>query len=303
MRAGTMEVDIGSKKLPNPVGVASGTFGYGSEYEELIDLSSIGALYAKSVTVEPRPGNDIPRLIETHSGLLNSIGLANVGLDRYIEEKIPTFGRLPCPVVSNIAGGTPAEYQTLAETLTEYDELWGFEVNLSCPNVEHGLAFGTDPNQVEDLISRIRKKTKKPLIVKLTPNVTEITEIAKAVESAGADAVTCINTLVGMRIDVDRKKTVLPSGTGGLSGPAILPVGIAAVYKVSRAVSIPVIGVGGIFDPDDAVEYLLAGASAIQVGTANFVDPSTVTRVAEGIETFAEKENLTCIGDFHRFLE
>ena len=288
--------------MKNPVGVASGTFGYGSEYEELIDLGKIGALFAKSVTVEPRPGNEIPRLVETPSGLINSIGLANVGIEKYIAEKLPYFATLPCPVVANVAGGTEDEYRELVERLSNHDAVWGFEVNLSCPNVSHGLAFGTDPGHVESLTARLRRSTNLPLIIKLTPNVTDITVIAKAAEAGGADAISCINTLVGMVIDIERQKPVLPAGTGGLSGPAILPVGVAAVYRVSRAVSIPVIGIGGIMKASDAVQYLLAGASAVQIGTGNFVDPSIVEKVVSGIDSYALSHGIAEIEGFHRLL-
>lgn len=294
-----MEVKIGKKILVNPVGVASGTFGYGSEYEKLIDLSKVGALFAKSVTLEPRPGNDIPRLIETPSGLLNSIGLANVGLERYIEEKIPFYKTLPCPVVVNVAGEDEKEYLAIVERLESEDVVWGFELNLSCPNVKFGLAFGTDSASVASLTRKVRSITGKPLIVKLTPNVTDIAEISRAAVDGGADAVSCINTLVGMTIDIYEKRPVLPAGTGGLSGPAILPIGVAAVYRVSRAVSVPVIGIGGISKPEDAIQYLLAGASAVQIGTANFVDPSTVERVVIGIDKYAQTEGFSSISDFH----
>ena len=189
--SGNLGVEIGGFRLANPVCVASGTFGYGSEYERLIDLESIGALFAKSVTRAPRPGNEIPRLIETPSGLLNSIGLANVGIERYIEEKIPMFGQMPCPVFANVAGGSEGEYLELVERLETYEEIAGFEINLSCPNVKHGLAFGTDCIQVESLTSLLRRKTKKPLVIKLTPNVTDIAETARAAEAGGADSVTC----------------------------------------------------------------------------------------------------------------
>lgn len=298
-----MVVTIGGESLKGPVCVASGTFGYGSEYEKLIDLSKIGALFSKSVTVEERPGNDIPRLIETPSGLLNSIGLANVGIARYIAEKLPLFATFPCPVVANIAGGTAREYEQLTESLGDRSEIWGLEVNLSCPNVSHGLAFGTDPRAVEKLTKRLRKHTSKPLIVKLTPNVTDIAVIAKAAENGGADAVSCINTLVGMVIDTAERRPVLPAGTGGLSGPAIRPVGVAAVYRVSRRVAIPVIGIGGIMCADDAVQYLLAGATAVQIGTGNFVNPSLVNEVAEGIAAYARENGLAKIEDFHQFIE
>lgn len=301
--SGSLPVRIGRVTLPNPVGVASGTFGYGSEYESLIDLRVVGALFAKSVTVEPRPGNDIPRLIETPSGLLNSIGLANVGLDRFVEEKLPGFARMPCPVFANVAGGEESEYERIVETLEGHAEIAGYELNLSCPNVQHGLAFGTDGTQVERLTARIRKRTEKPLLVKLTPNVTDIIEIASAAEAGGADAITCINTVVGMVIDTAKRRPVLPAGTGGLSGPAIRPVGVAAVYRVSRRVSIPVVGVGGIMSADDAIQYLLAGATAVQVGTANFVDPRVVPRIVEGITGYANTHGVTSIEEFHSLLE
>lgn len=297
-----MVVEIGNKSLESPVCVASGTFGYGSEYEGLIDLSRIGALFSKSVTMEERPGNEIPRLVETPSGLINSIGLANVGIVRYIDEKLSLFKRFPCPVIANIAGGSENEYERLTETLDDRPEIWGFEVNLSCPNVSHGLAFGTDPDAVKALTKRLRERTSKPLIVKLTPNVTDIATVAEAAEAGGADAVTCINTLIGMVIDVEKRRPVLPAGTGGLSGPAIRPVGVAAVYRVSKKVTIPIFGVGGIMCANDAIEYLLAGASAVQVGTGNFVNPSLVSEVSDGIEAYARDAGLTNVADFHQFL-
>ena len=299
---GELTVGIGTKYIENPVGVASGTFGYGSEYESLIDLASVGALFAKSVTVKPRTGNDIPRLIETPSGLLNSIGLANVGLDRYTAEKLPVFAKMPCPVVANVAGGSREEYITIVERLEAHDELFGYELNLSCPNVCGGLAFGTEYFEVESLTKAVRRRTEKPLIIKLTPNVTDITEIARAAEGGGADAITCINTIVGMVIDTTAKRPVLPPGTGGLSGPAIRPVGVAAAYRVAQSVSVPVIGVGGIMNADDAIQYLLAGASAIQIGTANFVDPQTVSKVVEGIAAYAEANGIGAISEFHSYL-
>jgi dihydroorotate dehydrogenase (NAD+) catalytic subunit len=298
-----LTVVIGTKKLENPVGVASGSFGYGGEYEQLVDFSAIGALYTKAVTLAPRPGNDIPRIVETPSGLLNSIGLANVGVDRFISEKMPYLRGLPCAVVVNIAGSTVDEYGAVLDKLERCEGIWGYEINVSCPNVKHGgMAFGTDPAQVERLVGGLRKQTKNPLMVKLTPNVTDIRAIARAAQEGGADAVSCINTLVGMVVDTAAKKTALASATGGLSGPAIRPVGVAATYAVSRAVKIPVIGMGGITCANDALQYLLAGASAVQVGTANFVDPSTVSSVLAGIRDYCEKENISRISDLHRFI-
>jgi dihydroorotate dehydrogenase (NAD+) catalytic subunit len=299
-----LNVRIGKKTLENPVGVASGTFGYGSEYETLIDLSFIGAIYTKAVTLLPRSGNDIPRIVETPSGLLNSIGLANVGVERFVKEKLPFLSKFSCAIIPNIAGSTEEEYGEVIDRCEANKEVWGYEINISCPNVKHGgMAFGTDARLVERIVSLARKKTPRPLIVKLTPNVTDITVIAKAAEHAGADACSCINTLVGMVIDVHRKQPVLPGMTGGLSGPAIRPVGVAMVYKVRRAVSIPVIGIGGIQSANDALEYFLAGASAIQIGTANFINPLVAREILEGIAAFGEREKLSCIRDFHQFIQ
>lgn len=298
-----LTVKIGNKTFQNPVGVASGTFGYGSEYENLIDLMKLGAIFTKAVTLEPRTGNDSPRIVETPSGILNSIGLANVGVKRFLVEKIPFLEKLSCAIVVNVAGSTEEEYLDVIKQLEYCKSVWGYEINISCPNVKHGgLAFGTDPLQVERLTKSLRKATYKPLIIKLTPNVTDITAIAKAAQNGGADAVSCINTLIGMVIDIQKKETVLPMKTGGLSGPAIRPIGIALTYKVSRAVSIPVIGIGGIMNADDAIQYLLAGASAIQIGTGNFVDPKIATNVLEGISDYCDRENFKTIKDFHSFI-
>jgi dihydroorotate dehydrogenase (NAD+) catalytic subunit len=293
-----LTVAIGSKTLPNPVGVASGTFGYGSEYETLMDVSRLGAIYTKAVTLAPREGNDIPRIVETPSGILNSIGLANVGVERFIGEKLPALSSLPCAIIANIAGSTEDEYAQVLERLETAHGLWGYEINVSCPNVKHGgLAFGTDPAQIERLTRRLRGLTKKPLIIKLTPNVTDITVIARAAEIGGADAVSCINTIVGMVIDTRAKKPVLPMGIGGLSGPAIRPVAVAMTWKVCRAVAIPVIGIGGIMCADDALQFLMAGASAVQVGTGTFVDPALPIQVLEGIEEYLRKHQMSRLKD------
>lgn len=299
-----LSIKIGGKTLPNPVGVASGTFGYGSEYEELIEVAKLGAIFTKAITREPRTGNDIPRIIETPSGILNSIGLANVGVERFLNEKMPWLQKLPCAVIANVAGSTEDDYTETVDRLESSPSLWGYEINISCPNVKHGgLAFGTDPQQVERLISNLRKRTSKPLIVKLTPNVTDITVIARAAQNSGADAVSCINTLIGMVIDTKKKTPVLPMKTGGLSGPAIRPVGVAMTYKVSRSVSIPVIGIGGIMNSDDAIQYLLAGASAVQIGTGNFIDPTIATDVLSGIKDYCNVENIQNISGFHAFIK
>lgn len=297
-----LSLQIRGATIRNPVGVASGTIGYGSEYEKLINLDRIGTLYTKAVTLEPRAGNDVPRIAETPSGVLNSIGLANVGVERFLSEKLPYLAKLRCAVVANVAGSSSDEYLAVVERLEEGtgESLWGYEINLSCPNVKEGcMIFGSDPAQVERLTARLRERTERPLFVKLTPNVTDISEVARAAEAGGADGVTCINTVVGMLIDVKRKRPVLPGGTGGLSGPAILPIGVAAVYRVSRAVHIPVIGVGGIATWQDAAQYLLAGASAVQVGTASFADPMSAEKVLDGILAYADAEGFLRVSDFH----
>ncbi len=311
-------VRIGPLTMPDPVGLASGTYGYGSEYESLADIDRLGALYTKAVTLEPRIGNRTPRIVETPSGMLNSIGLANPGVDIFIHDKVPLLRMMRCSVIVNVAGSTEEEYRGVIERIEEAlppfqaaaqektgtnlppltvgmgrTGVDGYEINVSCPNVSHGgMAFGTDPVQVERLTAVLRKITRRALIVKLTPNVTDITSIARAAEAGGADAVSCINTLVGMVIDTRKMSPVLAMGTGGLSGPAVRPVGVACVYKVSRAVSIPVIGLGGIMEADDAIQYLLAGAVAVQVGTGTFVDPGTALRVSAGIRKWMEEASV-----------
>ncbi len=298
-----LRVTIGSLTMKNPVGVASGTFGYGSEYEQLIPLENLGALYTKAVTLEPRPGNPIPRIVEAPGGMLNSIGLANLGSRGFVQKKYPYLKSLPTQVIVNLAGSQVEDYCETLEYLEEHAPLGGYEVNLSCPNVQcGGMALGTDPLQVEFVVKELRKRTAKPLIIKLSPNVTDITEIARASEAGGADAVSCINTLVGMLIDTKKKKPVLSTITGGLSGPGILPVGLAAVFRVKRAVKIPVVGLGGIMSGDHAIQYLLAGASAIQVGTANFVDPEATRTILKDIYHYAKEHSLESITDFHTLM-
>ncbi|MDC7222933.1 MAG: dihydroorotate dehydrogenase [Spirochaetales bacterium] len=295
-----ISVKIGEARLPNPVGVASGTFGFGEEYGQLVDLSRLGAVYAKALTLEVRPGNDTPRMVETPSGMLNSIGLANPGWEGFREKKAPFLKSMPCPAVLNIGGKKEADYLELVEKCEELDCHWGYEINISCPNVKAGgLAFGTDPAQVENLTKKLRPLTKKPLIMKLTPNVTDIGEIAKAAEAGGADAVSAINTLKGMVIDTKAQKPVIPAGVAGLSGAAVRPVGVASVYRIAQSVSLPVIGLGGIFTADHAIQYLLAGASAVQVGTALFVDPQIPLQVLEGIKVYMEENRFTSLKDFH----
>ena len=299
-----LNIKIGNINLPNPVGTASGTFGFGEEYGQLMDLSLLGAIYTKALTPSQRDGNAVPRLVETPSGILNSIGLANPGINNFLSEKVPFLKTVYCPVILNVSGSTEDDYIEVIKKTDFLDCIDGFEVNISCPNVKHGgLAFGTDPIQVESLTAQLRKLTKKPLIVKLTPNVTDISVIARAAEAGGADSVSCINTVRGMVIDTDKKKSVIPAGIAGLSGPAIRPVGVAAVYTVSRAVSIPVVGLGGIMCTDDALQYLLAGASAIQIGTGLFVDPILPIKVLSGIKEYMNNNKLEKISDFHSFID
>ena len=301
-----LSVRVGSLVLANPVGLASGTFGYGSEYESLVDVDSIGALYTKAVTIEARPGNRPPRIVETPSGMLNSIGLANPGIDAFLADKLPELRRRRCAVIVNVAGSTEEEYLEVVRRIEEAagarsrsdTGVDGYEINVSCPNVCHGgLAFGTDPVQIERLTRSLRGITERALIVKLTPNVADIGPIAAAAEAGGADAVSCINTLVGMVIDVDACRPSLAMGTGGLSGPAVRPVGVACCYKASRAVKIPIIGLGGISCAQDALQYLLAGAKAVQVGTGTFVDPSCASTVLAGIEAWMEKRGVQRVED------
>lgn len=299
-----LNVQIGPLTLPNPIGVASGTFGYGSEYETLIPVARLGALYTKAVTKEGRPGNKIPRIVETPGGLLNSIGLANVGSEIFASEKFPKLKNLGCPIIINLAGSYEDDYAETLEYLETHAPLDGYEVNVSCPNVKcGGMALGTDPRMVEALTLRLRKLTRKALVIKLSPNVTDIASIAKAAEAGGADGVSCINTVVGMLIDTRSRKPLLSTVTGGLSGPAILPVGLAATWKVSRAVKIPVIGLGGITEPDHMIQYFMAGASAIQLGTITFVDPSAPETMLVYLENWMKEHGLSSLDDFKDMLE
>ena len=295
-----LQVSIAGQTLPNPVGVASGTFGFGDEYDGLTDIHALGAIYTKAVTPEPRAGNAPPRLAETDAGMINAIGLANPGLERFIRDKAPALAALPCPAIVNVAGATRSDYISVAEAMENLDGVWGLELNVSCPNVDHGgMAFGTDPSVLADLTTAVRRVSSKPLIVKLSPNVTDITLTARAAADSGADALSCINTLTGMKVDIHKRRPVIPRGTGGLSGPAIRPVGVAAVWRVSRAVDIPVIGLGGIATAEHALEYLLAGAAAVQVGTALFADPEAPGRVLEGIRSYMKANGFGSISALH----
>lgn len=293
-----MRVRIGTLELRNPVVTASGTFAAGREYADFVDLARIGAVVTKGVSVKPWEGNPSPRIAETPSGMLNSIGLQNPGVEAFVDGDLAWLATQDVPVIVNVVGHSVAEYVAVVERLNAEAAVDGFEVNISCPNVdEGGMAFGTSCPAAAEVTSAVRAATGKPVIVKLSPNVTDIAEIARAVEAAGADAVSCINTLLGMSIDVETFRPRLARGVGGLSGPAIRPVAVRMVWQVAQAVSVPVIGMGGIVEPVDAVEFLLAGATAVAVGTANFVDPHSAERIADGLERFCAERGIARVAD------
>jgi dihydroorotate dehydrogenase (NAD+) catalytic subunit len=293
-----LSVKIAGVKFSNPVLVASGTFGYGEEYKSLIDLNKLGGIITKSITLDPREGHPPPRTFETPSGMLNAIGLANVGVEKFIKEKLPFLRSLETKVLVNVAGSTVSEYVEVAKRLNRRGGIDMLEINISCPNVkEGGIAFGSKTKSAYNCIKAVKENTSYPIIAKLSPNVTDIVEIANAVQEAGADAVSLINTLVGMAIDTEKMGPVLANVTGGLSGPAIKPVALAMVWKVAKAVKIPVIGIGGIMNTEDALEFILAGASMIQVGTANFVDPQTSIKIINGLSVYCKKKKIKKITD------
>jgi dihydroorotate dehydrogenase (NAD+) catalytic subunit len=293
-----MQVTIGGLTLKNPVMTASGTFGYGSEFAPYLDLNRLGAIIVKGISLAPREGNAPPRIMETAGGMLNAIGLQNVGAKVFIAEKLPYLRTIDCLVIANIFGETVEEYVKTAELLSAAAGVHALEVNISCPNVKKGgIAFGAEPDMAAEVTRKVKDATKLPVIVKLTPNCTDVTVIAKSVEAAGADAVSLINTLTGMSIDIERRIPHLANVTGGLSGPAIKPVALRMVWQTVRAVSIPVIGVGGIMSGADAVEFLIAGAKAVQVGTANLVDPRATMTVLDGIEQYCAAHGIEDIND------
>ncbi len=282
-----MAVEIGGLTLRNPVMTASGTFGYAREFSLLVDLNRLGAIVVKGLAMTPVKGNRPPRIVETACGMLNAIGLENVGIDAFETEKLPFLKRLDTPVVANIYGTRIEEYADLAARIDALDGVAGVEVNISCPNVKAGgVVFGVDPESAAAVVSAVRRATRKTLIVKLSPNVTDITRIARRVEDAGADALSLINTITGMAVDIETRRPKLANITGGLSGPAIRPVAVRMVWQVARDARVPVIGIGGILTADDALEFLIAGASAVQVGTANFINPHAALDVAAGIEAY-----------------
>jgi len=273
-------MELAGIKLKNPVLVASGTFGWGREYSEYLDLNKLGAIVTKSITLKPREGNPPPRIVETPAGMLNSIGLQNEGIEHFLKEDLPFLAKFDTPTIVNIAGESAEEYAELAKRLGKETTIKALEVNISCPNVKKGgMAFGVDPGLTTAVIAAVRKATTLPVIAKLTPNVTDITVIGKAAVAAGADALSAINTLVGMSLDIETGQSRLGTPTGGLSGPAIRPIAIRLVYELARAVNVPIIGIGGIMTGGDAVEFFLAGARAVQVGTANFIDTDAPLRI------------------------
>jgi len=280
-----MSVEIAGIKMRNPVMTASGTFGYGEEFADYMDLESIGAMITKGLSLKPKAGNNTPRIVETPGGMLNAIGLQNVGIEAFIAKKLPFLRGVNTPVIVNLYGNSLEEYGELAARIDGVNEVAGVEVNISCPNVKQGgIVFGTDPDAARQVVALVRKSTAKPLIVKLSPNVTDIVSMAKACVDAGAEALSLINTLTGMAIDLDSRRPVLANITGGLSGPAIKPVALRMVWQVAKAVNVPLIGIGGIMNATDALEFILAGATAVQVGTASFLTPGASQQIALGME-------------------
>ncbi len=292
------QVSLGGLIMKNPVTTASGTFASGREYAQFFDVSRLGAITTKGVSLDGWQGNDAPRIAETPSGMLNSIGLQNPGVEAFTQKDLPWLREQNTKVIVNVSGHSLAEYRAVVEALEVHEGIDAYEINISCPNVDcGGLTFGTDPKVAAEVVSACRAQTKRPMIVKLTPNVTDITEIARAVEAAGADALSLINTLLGMAIDPYRRKPILARGVGGLSGPAVKPVALRMVWEVYRSVSIPLLGMGGIMTGLDAVEFMLAGASAVAVGTASFIDPQAALAVVSGIEQYCESQGVSDVNE------
>jgi dihydroorotate dehydrogenase (NAD+) catalytic subunit len=289
-----MRVRLAGLELTNPVIAASGTFGYGIEFEEIVALEEIGGFVTKGISLEPMSGHAAPRLIQTAAGMLNAIGLQNVGVEDFIARKLPPLARYPrCKVIVNVFGSTANDYIRVIERLNHAQGIAAYELNVSCPNVHAGgMVFGTDPGSLEYLVSQTKKVSKLPLIVKLSPNVTSIAHMAKVVADSGADAVSLTNTFLAMSIDVETRKPRLSNVTGGLSGPAIKPIALRMVYEAARTVEIPILGLGGIVTPEDAVEFLLAGATAVQVGTASYADPRATERLARGLESWCRSHHV-----------
>ena len=293
-----LSVNIGNLKLKNPVLTASGTFGYGEEYADFVDLNRLGGFIVKGTTLNHREGNPYPRMAETPMGMLNAVGLQNKGVDYFISEIYPQIKDIRTNMIVNVSGSAIEDYVQTAEKINELENIPAIELNISCPNVKKGgMAFGVTAKGASEVVKAVREVYKKTLIVKLSPNVTDITEIARAVEGAGADSVSLINTLLGMAIDAEKRRPILSTITGGMSGAAVKPIALRMVWQVSKAVNIPVIGLGGIMNWKDAVEFLLAGASAIQIGTANFIDPAITVKVSEGINDYLDRHGFTSVKD------
>lgn len=299
-----LSVRLGKLQLKNPVMTASGTFGYGTEYSDFIDISRIGGIIVKGTTLRERQGNPYPRMAETPSGMLNAVGLQNKGVDYFIQQIYPEIQNVNTSIFVNVSGSTVEDYVTAAEMINELEHIPGIELNISCPNVkEGGMAFGTSCPSAAQVVKEVRRVYKKELMVKLSPNVTDIAEIARAVEAQGADSISLINTLLGMAINAEKRKPVLSTITGGLSGAAVKPIALRMVWQVAQAVKVPVIGMGGIMNATDAIEFLLAGASAIQIGTANFIDPTISVQVLEGIEDYMNRHHISAVRDLTGALE
>ena len=299
-----LSTKIGSLELKNPVMTASGTFGYGTEYADFMDINRLGAIIVKGTTLNPRQGNPYPRMAETPSGMLNAVGLQNKGVDYFVDHIYPEVQKIQTNIIVNVSGSSIDDYVQTASIINTLDDIPAIELNISCPNVKQGgMAFGVNPDSAAQVVSAVRKAYDKTLIVKLSPNVTDITEIARAVEGAGADSVSLINTMLGMAIDAEKRKPILSTITGGMSGPAVKPVALRMVWQTAKAVKIPVIGLGGICSATDAIEFLLAGASAIQIGTANFIDPSISEKVIDGIADYLQRHNFNSVQDIIGALE
>jgi len=291
-----LRVNVGGIRMANPVMTASGTFGYGAEFQDFVDLDRLGAIIVKGLSLAPARGNPPPRIVETPCGMLNAIGLENVGLEAFLSEKMPFLRTLTVPVIVNLYGRSIDEYAELAARLDDQADIAGLEINISCPNVKAGgVAFGVDPDAAAQVVAAVRRSTRRPVMVKLSPNVTDITAIARRVEDAGADAISLINTLTGMAVDIASRRPRLANITGGLSGPAIRPVALRMVWQVASAVRIPVVGIGGIMSAEDALEFLIVGATAVQVGTANFVNPSATVAIIDGIAAYLEEQKMAGI--------
>jgi dihydroorotate dehydrogenase (NAD+) catalytic subunit len=295
-------INVGGLELKNPVIAASGTFGFGREFSEYYDLGRLGGISVKGLTLEPRMGNKTPRICETPSGILNSVGLQNPGVHEFVRTEIPFLRQFDTKIIANIAGNSFSDYEQMAEILNDAD-VDAVELNVSCPNVKDGVVFGQDPQLLEKLTRSVKDRFEKPLFVKLTPNVTSIVDTAKAAEAGGADGVSLINTLLGMAIDIYKRRPILANNTGGLSGPCVKPVAVRMVHEVYRNVNIPVIGMGGIETGEDAVEFIIAGASCVMVGTASFVDPLACIKVIDGIEEYMKKANVKDICELVGCLE